>query len=388
MKSRALFALMIVVVLAMILTSCVPAAAPAPAAPAAEPTKAPAAAEPTKAPAAVEPTKAPAAAAPAAGAPAGWKGGIPKNQKDLKGKPITIYDVPKLIGIDYFAATAKGMQDAAKELGNVKVTTDAPTEAKIEKQIEFIDNFITKNPDFIMYASNDPVAIAPVLKKALDKGIGVVGYDADAQEDARQFFVNQATFEGIGKSLVDTVAKESGEDAKVAIVTSSLTAPNQNKWIDVIKKYMAEKYPKMKLLDIRPSEEDQNLAFTVTQDLMKAYPEMNAVIGLSSVAFPGAADAVSQANKCDKVHVTGLSTPKAMKKFVKSGCVQNVVLWNPVDLGYAATYVARALADGTLKPGDKELNAGKLGKLPITGSTILLGKPFIFDKNNINQFDF
>src|SRR5512142_68381 len=171
MKSRAMFVLMIFVMLAMVLTSCVPAA-PAPAAPAQ-----------------------PAAPAPAAGAAAGWKAGIPTNPKYVKGKDLVIYDVPKLIGIDYFAATAKGMQDAAKELGNVKVTTDAPTEAKIEKQIEFIDNFITKNPDFIFFASHDPVAISPVLKKALDKGIHVIGYDADAQEDAREFFVNQATFD-------------------------------------------------------------------------------------------------------------------------------------------------------------------------------------------------
>ena len=374
MKSRAMFVLMIVVMLTMVLASCAPAA--------------PAPTQPTTAPVAPAATTAPAAAAPVAAVPADWKAGVPTNPKDLKGKELVIYDVPKLIGIDYFAATTQGMQDAAKELGNVKVTTDAPTEAKIEKQIEFIDNFITKNPDVIMYASNDPVAISPVLRKALEKGIRVVGYDADAEENAREFFVNQATFEGIGKALVDTVAKEAGEDAKVAIVTSSLTAPNQNRWIDVIKAYMPEKYPNMKLLDIRPSEEDQNLAFTVTQDLMKAYPEMNAVIGLSSVAFPGAADAVSQANKCDSVHVTGLSTPKAMKKFVKSGCVQDVVLWNAVDLGYAATYVARALADGTLKPGDTKVAAGKLGDLQITGSEILLGPPFVFTKDNIDQFDF
>jgi ABC-type sugar transport system substrate-binding protein len=308
--------------------------------------------------------------------------------KDLKGKPIVIYDVPKLIGIDYFTATAKGMQDAAKELGNVQVTTDGPTEAKIEKQIEFIDNFVSKNPDFILFASNDPVAIAPVLKKALSKGIHVVGYDADAEEDARDFFVNQVDFQTFAETMVDLIAQNVGKDAKVAIVTSSMTAPNQNQWIKYIKAHMADKYPNMKLLDIRPSEEDQNQAFTVTQDLMKTYPEMNAIIGLSSVAFPGAADAVSQAGMADKIYVTGGSTPKAMKKFVNSGAVKHVVLWNPVDLGYAAVYVARAIADGTLKPGDKEVAAGKLGKLPITGSTILLGKPYIFDKSNINNFDF
>jgi len=97
---------------------------------------------------------------------------------------------------------------------------------------------------------------------------------------------------------------------------------------------------------------------------------------------------VSQAGKCADVKVIGASTPRAMQKFVNDGCIETVVLWNPVDLGYAAVYAARAIADGKLKPGDTELDAGKLGKLPITGSTILLGKPFIFDKNNINDFDF
>ncbi len=88
--------------------------------------------------------------------------------------------MPKLIGIGYFNATSKGMQDAAKELGNVKVTTDGPTEAKIDEQIKFIDNYITRGVDGVLFAANDPVAIAPVLKKALSKGIHVVGYDANS----------------------------------------------------------------------------------------------------------------------------------------------------------------------------------------------------------------
>ena len=122
-----------------------------------------------------------AAAAPAAKP---YDGGAPTNAPDRAGKQITLVDVPKLIGIGYFNATSKGMQDAAKELGNVKVTTDGPTEAKIDEQIKFIDNYVTRGVDGILFAANDPVAIAPVLKKALGKGIHVVGYDANS--DARR----------------------------------------------------------------------------------------------------------------------------------------------------------------------------------------------------------
>ncbi len=55
----------------------------------------------------------------AAAAAIPYDGGQPTNPPDRAGKKISVVDVPKLIGIGYFNATSKGMQDAAKELGNV-----------------------------------------------------------------------------------------------------------------------------------------------------------------------------------------------------------------------------------------------------------------------------
>jgi rhamnose transport system substrate-binding protein len=327
------------------------------------------------------------------GADTTYDGGQPTNPKDLKGKKIVLADVPKLIGIGYFAATTKGQAEAAAELTKnglpTEVATDAPTEAAIQKQIEFIDNAISRGVDGILFASNDPVAISPVLRKALKAGIRVVGYDAESQPDAREWFVQQATPDGIAKALIDSMVAEVGKDADIAIVTSSLTAPNQNEWIAEMKKYIAAQGLKLNIATILPSEEDQQLAFKATGQIVKAYPNVKGIIGLSSVAFPGAADAITQANLIGKIAVTGLSTPNQMKPFVKSGCVKSVVLWNPVDLGYAAIYAMRAVVDGKIKPGATELDAGRLGKLKvIKGSQILLGPPFIFNKDNIDKFDF
>jgi ABC-type sugar transport system substrate-binding protein len=319
-----------------------------------------------------------------------FDGGQPSGAPDLAGQEITLVDVPKLVGIGYFAATTAGMQQAAEELGNVKVTTDGPTEANIDDQITFIDNYITQGVNGILFAANDPVAIAPVLKKALERGIHVVGYDANSQPDAREWFVNQAEFNGIGKAMIDAIVAEIGEDGSFGIVTSTFTTPNQARWIAEMWAYAQACHPELEWLETVEAQEDNILSFNQATTLINKYGEdLDGLFGMTSVATPASAEAVTQAGLCGETAVVGLATPNAMKPYVASGCVKSVVLWNPVDLGYAAVQVMRQVVDGKLQPGATSVAAGRLGDLQIVnGSEVLLGPPFIYNETNIDDFDF
>ncbi len=319
-----------------------------------------------------------------------YDGGVAVNPPDRKGKQIVVVDVPKLIGIAYFDATSKGIAEAATELGNKTAATDGPTEGNIDEQITVLDNYITKGVDGILFAANDGVAISPVLKKALAAGINVVGYDAGSEPDARQWFVNQANLTGIAKTLIDTLAKDAGADASFAIVTSTFTTPNQARWIAEMEAYATKCYPNLKWLETVEAQEDNILSFNQANTLINKYgDELKGILGMTSVATPASADAVTQAGRCGSIAVVGLATPNAMRPYVEADCVKSVVLWNPVDLGYAAAYVLRAVADGTLKPGDSSVAAGRLGTLQVVnGSEVLLGSPFVFTKENIGGFNF
>jgi rhamnose transport system substrate-binding protein len=327
---------------------------------------------------------------PATPAAAAYDGGSPTGAPDRAGQPITVVDVPKLVGIGYFTATSKGIAEAAAELGNMTATTDGPTEANIDDQITILDNYITAGVDGILFAANDPVAIAPVLRKALAAGINVVGYDANSEPNARQWFVNQAEFNGIAKSLIDNLVAEIGADGSFAIVTSTFTTPNQARWISEMAAYAAQCYPDLTWLETVEAQEDNILSFNQANTLMTKYgDDLQGIVGMTSVATPASADAVTQSGNCGNVAVVGLATPNAMRPYLESGCVQSVVLWNPVDLGYAAAHVLRAAADGTLAPGATSVSAGKLGELSIiNGSEVLLGAPFVFTKDNVGEFDF
>lgn len=90
----------------------------------------------------------------------------------------------------------------------------------------------------------------------------------------------------------------------------------------------------------------------------------------------------------NKVFLTGLATPKAMSQYVKDDTCRKFVLWNPEDLGYLAVQGAVASVRGSLKVGAADFEAGHLGKVQLKGDEILLGTPLVFDKANIDQFNF
>jgi rhamnose transport system permease protein len=302
------------------------------------------------------------------------------------GKKIVIAMMPKAKGDPYFISCKKGADEAAGQLG-VELLWDGPTGLDPAKQNEVVEAWITRGVDAIAVSVENKEAISTVLRKARAKGIKVITWDADAEPDARDYFINQATPQGIGYTLTDEAARILGGKGDFAIITASLTAANQNEWIKYIKERLAQKYPDLHLVTIRPSEGDRDRAFAETQTVLKVNPEVKLIMAIAAPAVPGAADAVKQSGRTD-VKVTGLSLPKMSREFIKDGTVPSIVLWNTGNLGFLTVLIANALVKGDLKPGATQITAGKLNQIEIAGDEVRLGAPFIFTKDNVDGFDF
>ncbi len=302
------------------------------------------------------------------------------------GRRTVIAMMPKAKGDPYFISCRAGAEEAAKELG-VELIWDGPTGLDAARQNELVENWITRGVDAIAVAVENRAGISTVLRKARGRGIKVLTWDADAEPDARDFFVNQATPEGIANTLTDEAARLLNGTGEFAIITGALSAANQNEWIAFIKKRQAEKYPKLKLATIRPSDDDRDKAFAETQTIMRAYPNVKLVMAISAPAVPGSAEAVRQAGRKD-VNVIGLSLPNINKPYVHGGVVQAVILWNTRDLGYLTVLASSMFVENRFQPGAGSIQAGRLGAITIKGSEIVLGAPLLMNKANIDKYDF
>ncbi len=301
-------------------------------------------------------------------------------------KELTIAVMPKSKGNGYFISCRKGAEEAAKELG-VKMLWDGPTEPDPAKQNEIVETWITRGVDAIAVAVENREGISTALRKAKKKGIKIVTWDSDSEPDARDFLVNQATPEGIGNVLMDEAAKVLGDKGEFAIITASLTAANMNAWQKTIEARRAEKYPNIKMVSLRPCDDLKDKAFTEATSILNANPNVKLIMAICSPAVPGAAEAVKQAGRTD-VKVVGLGLPNDNKRYVKEGVTTSLILWNTGNLGYLAVQVAKADADGSLPSGATHFKAGRLGDIAINDGVVFLGKPFVFTKDNIDQFDF
>ena len=299
---------------------------------------------------------------------------------------IVVAMMPKAKGDPYFISAREGAEAGAREFGT-ELLWDGPTDLDPAKQNEVVEAWITRGVDAIAVSVENKAAISTVLRKARSRGIKVITWDADAEPDARDFLVNQATPQGIGFTLTDEAAKIMGGKGEFAIITASLSAANQNEWMTYIRERIATRYPAMKLVAVQPSDGDRDRAFSETQTVLKVHPNVKVIMGIAAPAVPGAAEAVKQSGRTD-VKVVGLSLPNMCRPYIKAGIIESIVLWNTLDLGYLTVAAADALVTGQLKRGAHDLKAGRLGAIEVVGDEIRLGLPYVFNKSNIDKFNF
>ncbi|ETI67296.1 autoinducer 2 ABC transporter substrate-binding protein [Neobacillus vireti] len=307
---------------------------------------------------------------------------IKEHRKD---GPYTIALVPKIEGIPYFNAVRDGALEAGEDLG-INVLYKGPSTATWEQQEQIIEELIEQNVDVIAVAANDPIKLGTVLQKAKEIGIEVITWDSDTNPEFRSFFINMVNPEILGRHILDTLAWEVKEQGNYAIMTGSSTAANLNEWIKWIKIHNMEYYPDMKLVEIVPTNEDQNNAYLAARNLLKKYPDLKGIIGVSTLNPPAAAYAVKDAGRTSEIKVVGVSSPRLMKSYLKEGAAQTATLWSPQKLGYLTVSLAKNLLNGE-KPKDGQ-KIRNIGSIEFDDDMVIMGQPIDFTKENVDQYDF
>jgi rhamnose transport system substrate-binding protein len=292
-------------------------------------------------------------------------GGSTSTTASKKSKVIVL--IPKQTSDPFFTNADQGAKQAAAQLGYT-IDYVGPTTADASGQVSTIENAIRLHPAAITISGDDPNAVAPALKQAMKAGIVVSSYNADVATDARQFFISQASNEGIADAIVDTMAAQTGGKGNFLLVSSTSTAANQNEWIAVMRKYIPAKYPNMHIAQVIPGNDDPATVLSVTSSYLAAHKSTTTGVWVIGGGMSGAIKAEQQQGiNPHSVPVAGLCIPSDVKVDVNTGLIKNCILWSPADTAYADVYAINAAIKHKL-PANGVLKAGRLGTLTVTGN--------------------
>ncbi len=292
--------------------------------------------------------------------------------------------VAKSLGNGFFDAVDKGAQEAAKEL-NAEVIFVGPTTPTAEGQIETLNSLIAQRVDAIAVSANDPDALVPTLRKAMDRGIKVVSYDSAVAQPGRIAHLAPSSDQLIGETVISLVAELTpGGKGKFAVVSATPTSTNQNSWLAEMRKALANQ-PGLEMVSVVYGDDVSDKSYREAVALIQQHPDLVVLVSISSVGLVATARAVEDQGATGRIKVTGLGLPSELAGYVQKGVVPKFAIWNPIDLGYAATQIAVNLARG----GDvaRPVSMGRMGEVKFAADGVgAMSKPFIYDASNVAEF--
>lgn len=255
--------------------------------------------------------------------------------------------LPKGLDNPYWDAARKGMESEMAKRG-VHAEFLGPEVSDAAKQVAIIESVIARNPAAIAISPNDPATVQDVIAKATAAGIKVITWDADAPDSQRLMYIGTDNV-AAGATAGEELAKAVGSKGKVAILTGSLTALNAQQRVQGFREAM-KKYPDIEIVAEEPTDDDAAKSLSIAESLLQAHPDLAGFYGVTGSGVPGAAGAVKQANLCGKVKVVGFDVVPQGIELMRDGCVDALISQRPFGMTAQALDIMIDLADGKPVP--------------------------------------
>lgn len=154
-------------------------------------------------------------------------------------KELTFVAIFKALGNAGVTAAQTGMEDRAKEIGNIKVEVTAPSTPDAAAQVQLIESYVQRKVDGLMVSSLGP-AVCDAVDAAIDAGVPVIMFDSDCPDSKRLTYVGSDNFKGgqIAGQMYAEAVKGQGKQ-RIAILTGVLGSENltqrDNGFVDALK---------------------------------------------------------------------------------------------------------------------------------------------------------
>lgn len=185
--------------------------------------------------------------------------------------------IPKSLDIPVFNYAKIGAEREAAKRGNIDVIWRGPESADQLRQKEILESFITQHVDGIAISCLNGDFLTETIDRAVDAGIPVVTWDADAPKSKRMAFYGVDDL-AAGRILGEQAVRLLGAKGKVAIITS-MGAVNLERRLQGARDVLAQ-HPDMSIVEVYDIKEDPVHCAEIIATGTNRYPDLGAWISV------------------------------------------------------------------------------------------------------------
>jgi ribose transport system substrate-binding protein len=276
-------------------------------------------------------------------------------------KAIVIFKTIDYNATPFWGIVRDGAESAGKDY-NVSVSIRGPTnERDVQGQIGIVRAAMEEKPDAIVLAAADFNLLVPLAREIKARRIPLVCVDSFLNSEDADVRVGTDSYEGgqkCGAALMRYV--KNGETVTVmSYVKGSSTAIDRESGV---RDYLKDR---VNILDTLYSESDAHTAYVQATILIARTPHLRGIVALNDPTAQGAAQALAESGKGDKIVLVGFDNSFPVMKYTERGIIKDAIVQKPFNMGYLAVKAARELMDGKRPPryintGSVDVNNGNM----------------------------
>ncbi len=222
----------------------------------------------------------------------------------------------------------------------VEITFEGPeTEAMVDKQLEMLQTALDKDPDAIAFAALDSVAAIPLLERADEEGIPVVGFDSGVDSDIP---VTTAVTDNVAAAAyaADMMAELIGGEGQVAVIAHDQTSRTGIDRVTGFTERMEEEYPDIEIVDVQYGGGDHLKSTDLAKAIILAHPDLKGFFGANEGSIIGVLNAVMELGMEGDLVVIGYDSGLLQMDAIRAGTEAGAITQNPVGIGDKAVGAA------------------------------------------------
>jgi len=234
---------------------------------------------------------------------------------------------------EYWRLIEQGAKESAKK-NNVFLEYIAPKNADNDQMLKLLDQMISVKVDGIIVQGVEGSQFVNLIHKGIGRGIPIVTVDTDVKSSERKAYVGLDNFIA-GQLAGNSILQNTIGEQYVGIVVSKLSSKNQQERLAGFKDVI-DGVDRIQIVDIQESNLTQTGAAQATYSLLREYPSINALVGMSALDGIGMYEGLREIAPFKDVYISAFGLLPETIRLIKNDHIEATIAEYPNEIGSEA----------------------------------------------------